>query len=114
MSFSSAESVLAMLFALKLSRSFFSDHSRESGNPSARLRASSTRYGPQSVGLGPRFRGDERRARVHRTPSCATIGSTPLANVYAVPAGMRKRPRARRVDTLAGQRPLPLTACSLE
>src|SRR5262245_58620344 len=114
-----------MVFALKLSRSFFSDHSRESGNPLARLRASSTRYGPQSVALGPRhkrvyarlrraMRGDERRARVHRTPSCATIGSTPLANVHAVPAGMRKRPRARRVETLAGHSPLPLTACSLE
>src|SRR6516164_7141118 len=103
MSFSSGESVLAMLLTLKLSRSFFSDHSRESGNP-----------GPQSVALGPRFRGDERRARVHRLPSCASMGSTPLANVHAVPAGMRKRPRARRVETLAGHSPLPLTACSLE
>src|SRR5215468_11186122 len=103
MSFSSGESVLAMLFALEFARSFFSDHSRESGNP-----------GPQSVALGPCFRGDERRARVHRTPSCAIIGSTPLANVQAVPAGMRSRPRARRVETLAGHSPLPLTACSAE
>src|SRR5262249_30545196 len=103
MSFSSGESVLAMVFALKLSRSFFSDHSRESGNP-----------GPQSVALGPRFRGDERRARVHRAPSCATIGSPPLANAHAVPAGMRRRPRAKRAETLAGQSPLPFTACSLE
>ena len=43
-------------------------------------------------------------------PSCAKSGSTPDAKVQAVLAGMRNRPRARRVETLAGQSPRLLRA----
>ena len=31
---------------------------------------------------------------------------------HAIPAGMRRRARARLVETLAGHRPLPFTGCS--
>ena len=55
---------------------------------------------------------DDRDA--HLVPSRAKAGSTPVANVQAVPDGMRMRPRARRVETLATHRPLALTACSAE
>src|SRR5258708_31453846 len=54
------------------------------------------------------------RPYAYRFPSCTNSGSRPEAKVQTVAGGMRKRPRARRVDTLAGHRPLALTTCSAE